>query len=479
MIIGRKREQELFEQAYNAREAQFLTIYGRRRVGKTFLVHEFFLYKPCHFLHVTGLQSGNMKTQLENFAKALSNTFFQDIPIQAPKHWGEALELLTKKIINSEKKVVLFFDELPWLATRKSGLMQQIDFYWNNQWAGMPHVIFIACGSSASWLLSNIIYHKGGLHNRTTIEMRLLPFDLAETKDFLQSKGASLNNDLIVSLYMAIGGIPYYLNYVRPERSAQENIQMLFFDKNAPLNKEFQKLFESLFDGADPYLEIVRILAKKREGTSRAELKKLAKHSAAGGYLSKRLRDLSDAGFIKEYKPWGKQLGEYYKVIDEFCLFYTYWIDNNKGSFFDNDYWAVHSHLPAYYAWAGYAFEALCVKHYQQIIRGLGIKGINRLGSWRYIPKKGTESGAQIDLVIDRLDNSFTLAEIKYTEKPFVIDKAYAEVIQNKIALFRKHTKVTKQIFFSMITTHGLKKTMYSQELISSVTTLEDLFKHY
>ena len=175
--------------------------------------------------------------------------------------------------------------------------------------------------------------------------------------------------------------------------------------------------------------------------------------------------------------PWGKEIGEYYKVIDEFCLFYIQWIQSYKGSFFDNDHWAVQSQRPAYYAWAGYAFEALCIKHYHQIIRALGIKGVSGIGAWRLSPRNAAEKGAQIDLVIDRLDDSITLCEIKYTEKPFAIDKSYAAALQNKLLLFKKHTKTSKQLFLCMICAHGLKKTMYSQELISGVVTLEDLFK--
>ncbi len=479
MIIGRKREQELLGQAYKAHEAQFLTVYGRRRIGKTFLIREFFLQKKCHFLHVTGLQKGTMKKQLENFAKSLSKTFFNNAPLRTPPNWSDALSILTDRIMDTQDKVVIFFDELPWLATRRSGLMEQIDFYWNNRWAGMHNVIFIACGSSASWLLTNIIYNKGGLHNRTTLEMHLRPFDLAETREYLRSMDVQLNDRHITSLYMAVGGIPYYLNYIKPDLGAQENIQLLFFDPYAPLNKEYDKLFESLFDGAAAYKEIIAILAQKKGGLSRSELDAAAKLSTTGGLLSKRLKDLSDAGFIQDFIPWGKELGQYYKVIDEFCLFYIQWIASYSGSFFDNNYWAVQSQRPTYYAWAGYAFEALCVKHYHQIIRALGIRGASGIGSWRFVPRNATEKGAQIDLVIDRLDDAMTLCEIKYTEKPFVIDKSYAAVLENKLLLFKKHTKTTKQLFLSMICANGLKKTIYSEELISGVVTLEDLFKPY
>lgn len=476
MIIGRKRELELLELAYGSSEAQFITVYGRRRVGKTFLIREFFTQKECHYFHVTGLQHGNIKKQLENFSKSLSHAFHKGSPLKAPSNWGDALEMLTKDLADLKGKVVLFFDELPWLVTRRSGLLEEIDYYWNNQWAGNPNIIFVACGSSASWLLTNIIYNKGGLHNRTTLEMSILPFNLADTRDYLAAKRIRLEQSQIASLYLAIGGIPYYLNYVRSGRSAQENIQKLFFDVGAPLRNEYDKLFESLFDGADAYKEIISILAKKREGMARSELDAAAKLSSAGGYLYKRLKNLCDAGFIKEYVPWGKSIGGYYKVIDEFCLFYLYWVEK-QGTFFEDDYWILQSQRPEYYAWAGYAFEALCAKHYQQIIKALGIKGIKGVGSWRFIPRSATEKGAQIDLVIERFDNAITLCEIKYSEQSFLINKDYAAVLQNKIKVFKEHTGTTKQLFLCLITAHGLKQTVYSEEMLSGVVVLDDLFK--
>ena len=185
---------------------------------------------------------------------------------------------------------------------------------------------------------------------------------------------------------------------------------------------------------------------------------------------------MCDAGFIKEFIPWGKSIGDYYKIIDEFCLFYLQWVEN-KASFFERDHWAVQSQRPSYYAWAGYAFEAVCVKHYHQIIQSLGIKGVNAIGSWRFVPRNDTEKGTQIDLVIDRLDDSITLCEIKYTEKPFIIDKSYAASLQNKLSLFKQHTGTDKQIFLAMVVAGGLKETVYSHEMISGVATLEDLFK--
>ncbi len=476
MIIGRKREQELLEQAFNEKRNRFITVYGRRRVGKTYLINEFFKNKKCIYFHVTGTRNGTMKDQIENFAQEFSQTFLKGTPLKPPARWKEAFQLLTAQIRHTKKKVVLFFDELPWLDTRRSKLLDEIGYAWNKEWLNFDNIIFIACGSSASWMIKKIIHDKGGLHNRTNLEINLLPFDLHETKEYLAFRKVNLTEQHILSLYMAIGGIPYYLDYVSPKLTAQQNIQNLFYGPNAPLKSEFNKLFESLFNGADDYIELIEIIAQKREGISLPELGKLSSLSTTGGGLLAKLQQLCDTGFIQKFVPWGKTIGAYYKVIDEFCLFYLTWVKNASPVPIP-DYWIQESLSPRYHAWSGYAFEAVCAKHMLQIFRALKIQHAQTISSWRYTPKLKEDQGAQIDMVFVRRDDAITLCEIKYTKEPFVVDKRYASTLINKRTVFKKQTKTDKQIFFAMVSAQGITKTIYSEELISNVVTLQDLFK--
>ena len=477
MIIGRKEEQKQLKRIYNSKEAEFITIYGRRRVGKTYLIREFFGNKECIFFHATGMQNGSFNDQVKKFAEALSSTFFNKAPIKAPNNWGDLFALLHGEILKTDKKVVIFLDELPWMATKKSKLMQEIAYYWNHYWSLMPRVILIVCGSSASWLIKKVIYDKGGLHNRTTLQIRLLPFNLAETKDFLESRGIHLTHQHILSIYMTFGGTPYYLKNIEPGLSAQQNIQKLVFDRNAPLKDEFNILFDSLFDGADGYKEIIELIAQKREGMTRAELSSLVKLTTVGGSLSQRIKDLSDAGFIEEYVPWNRARGEYYKVIDEFCLFYAQWIRTTQGRRPQKDFWIHQSQRPSYYAWAGYAFEAVCMKHIDQIINALKISMVRSIGTWQYIPRSRKDTGAQIDLIIDRFDNAITACEIKYTDQPFILDKQYASKIQRTLKIFKQKAKIDKQIFLAFVSASGLKETIYSEEMVTGIATLEELFR--
>jgi hypothetical protein len=285
------------------------------------------------------------------------------------------------------------------------------------------------------------------------------------------SIGVDLTNKQVLSLYMALGGVPYYLEYVDVALSVQQNIQMMFFDQGAPLKDEFDKLFDSLFEDAESYKELIRIIAQKKEGVSRAEL------LPSGGTLTQKLKDLSLSGFIAAATPIGKKSGEFYRVIDEFCLFYAKWVSPNQKRVFLEGFWLIQSQKPLFYAWSGYAFEAVCMKHFDKIIKALNIHSVQDYGWWRYVATDDTENGAQIDLVIDRSDDAITLCEIKYTAKPFSIDKAYAAKLRSVIELFRLKTGSEKQIFRSMISATGLKETKYSEQLVTGIVTLDDLFE--
>lgn len=475
-IVGREKEKSILNKILKSPRSEFVVSYGRRRIGKTYLLREYFRASKCEFMHCTGVRNAPLQTQIQKFTEALATTFYQGAPLQTPSSWDDAFKLLQSQVEQRQEKVVIFLDELPWLATAKSDLLATIDYYWNHYWSAQNNVILIACGSSASWIIKKIINDKGGLHNRMTRELPLAPFNLHETKAFLQAKKIKLINDQILEIYMATGGVPYYLDYIENGLSAAQNIQALYFAKNAPLKNEFDKLFASLFTNAPAYVELVKIIAKKREGVTRATIKSAAKLSEGGGRLSERLNDLVLAGFISMQVPWGKKRGEYYKLTDEFALFYLRWLDNAHTKSFTKNHWLEQRDSAPYHAWAGYAFEAVCHKHIDQIVDALNIPVGGMISSWRFTAKKPDDTGAQIDILIDRNDNAISIGEIKHYASPYRIDKVYYQNIMTKLDVFRKQTKTQKQLFFFMVTKSGLRPSIYSEELVTCVVTLRDLF---
>jgi AAA+ ATPase superfamily predicted ATPase len=483
-IIGREYEQKQLQKILQSKQAEFVAIYGRRRIGKTHIAREFFDKKSCIFFRSSGIHKGSLQIQLDKFKTEIEETFYRarkGIQLSTFSNWHEAFQALKDAIdlFSGEEKVVIFLDEIPWMSTPKSGLLEALDYYWNRHWSENKRIKLIICGSAASWIIDNILHDTGGLHNRVTLRLPIEPFTLSETKTYLSYKNVHYKNEQILTLYMCLGGIPFYLNFIEKGLSAIQNINNICFNKKGTLYDEFELLFASLFNKHDAHEEIIRFIAKKREGVTRQEIESHFKYK--GGRLTERLKELEEAGFIIAFMPWKKERGLSYRVIDEYTLFYLTWIAKRAASRISkniNDhYWEVLSTKPAWKAWAGLSFEAICFKHINQIKKALHIPDGSDASSWRHIPKKGEGSGAQIDLVFDRPDNIVNLCEIKYCNLPFVIDKKYADHLINREKIYCKATKTNKQIFHSMIASGGLKKTIHSEEMIASYVTLTDLFK--
>lgn len=482
-LIARKKEIELLEKYYKSDGSDFIAIYGRRRVGKTFLIRSLFGSKKNYF-EITGLKDGKLSDQLQNFTEALSSKFSKGLEFVLLKNWHDAFKLLTLELekIPKSEKIILFFDELPWLASKKSQFITQLDHIWNTKWSLMPNIMLIVCGSAASWMMEHLLNTKGGLHNRLTKTISLEPFTLQETEEFLRSKSIKLNRKQILELYMAIGGVPYYLNAVEKGKTAAENISSLCFQKDGLLFDEFPKLFLSLFDAAEINLRIIKSIAESRYGVSRTKLIKDV-GLKTGGTFNKRIEELTAAGFIQSFVPYGNiKKDHYYRIIDEYSIFYLKWIESvvRLGHKIDAaSYWINKIRTPSYKIWAGYTFEGICIKHVFFIRKALDLDKIAcETGSWRYISrKKSKEQGAQIDLLFDREDGAINICEIKYSSDRFIIDKSYAKSLADKVDIFEKHFKTKKQIFLTLITTFGTQETIWSQELITNELTMDVFFK--
>ena len=482
LLIGRKIEVDKLQKAGSSNSAELIAVYGRRRIGKTYLVRSTFENKD-NYMEVTGLKDGSMDDQLKLFTEALQRTFYKEVPIRQMENWKMAFELFTLEVKKrkNQEKFILFLDELPWLATRRSGLLQALDRFCNTEWNRIPNLKVILCGSAASWMLENLIHAKGGLHNRITHSIHLHPFTLLEAEEYLQSRNGNLSRNQILEIYMVLGGVAFYLNKVERGLSAAQNIQRICFSKQGELLDEYKKLFPSLFDNPEVHYKLFEEIARIRNGVSRTKLIDDMKISS-GGRLNTRLGELEEGGFIARLIPYGnKERETFYRAIDEFCYFHEKWISSApKGIFVGSsrNYWEQKRATPAWRSWAGYTFEGICLKHAEQIRSALMIDSIAcETGTWRFVPSKGSkERGAQIDLLFDRSDGIITLCEIKYCDREFLIDKQYAAEIEQKIDIFRRKTKTRKHIFVAMITTHGVIRNDYYKRLVHCDLTLDDLF---
>lgn len=481
-IIGREYEIKILKELLESNEAEFLAIYGRRRVGKTHLIREFFSGKGEYF-EITGQKDGKMQDQLENFIVKFSEQFHKGFTLQTPKNWKEAFGLVNKQaqLIPKNKKFIFFIDELPWLASRKSNLLQALDYYWNSYWSKNEKFILVTCGSAASWMIDHLINAKGGLYNRLTKSILLKPYNLKETKEFLKSRGLNFNNHQVLELFMVFGGIPHYLKQAVKGKSSSQIVDDVCFNEQGLLYDEFDRLFESLFEHHEIHEKIVKAIADQHQGISRDQLIEKTKLSS-GGTLNKRLKELEASNFISSYVPLGKKRKDhYYRISDEYTLFYLKWVEKHtyRGVKIVKNYWKNQVKSPKVNSWKGYAFENVCLSHVEQIRLALDLSNIHcDIGSWRYLPPRGSkEKGAQIDLIFDRKDDVITLCEIKYSDHLLTVDKEISKQLADKVNVFEKHFASNKQIFVAMITTKGIKQTIWSNEIVQNEVVLDDLFR--
>lgn len=471
-IIAREKEIRLLDQIMLSKKSEFVALYGRRRVGKTFLVREYFQY--TFDFQLTGLANVNTKQQLTNFQTVYQrHNFNSDDKI--PSNWFEAFQKLSAHIesILEERKKIIFLDELPWLDTSRSDFMMALEHFWNSWATNRKDIILITCGSAASWMINRLINNHGGLHNRITERIKMEPFTLREAELMLKSKNNVLDRYQILQLYMVMGGIPFYLDAVSPQKSAAQNIEDMCFRKGAILNSEFRNLYASLFKNATNYENIIIALSSKTKGMTRSEISKVTKIKT-GGNMSKLLIELEESGFIKPYNVFNKMIKDtHYRLSDFYSSFYLKFINNNTN--YEEGVWVNAIDHPAQRAWAGFAFEQICLAHISQIKKALGISGVlSNSTSWR---SRQSEKGAQIDLLIDRRDQVINLCEVKYSLHPYNISKSYSENLRNKIGTFKEETKTKKTIFLTMISTYGLERNEYSSALIQNEITMDDLFE--
>jgi uncharacterized protein len=473
-LIGRQEEKRILESAQSSAKPEMVAVIGRRRVGKTFLVKS--VYGTNLDFEITGIQHATRQEQLRNFMLQIAKFSKGTFPHTAPKDWLEAFYFLSKYLEMKQKsgKLIVFLDELPWLVTHKSGFLKGLSWFWNS-WAIDQNIVLVVCGSAASWMIKNVVHHKGGLHNRITKRIYLKPFNLYETKQFLLSKNINFEHYQILHLYMVLGGVPHYLDEVEAGKSYSQNIDAICFSENGLLRDEFSKLYSSLFDNAELHLKVVRALASRQCGLSRSELVKRAQVTE-GGWLTAVLEELQHSGFVTQYLPFGKKKKEgLFRLSDEFSLFYLQFMENNGLD--GKNTWQQLSKTPAYTAWSGYAFESICLKHLPQIKKALGIQGVYAVASSFFKKGKDGEEGMQFDLLIDRNDHVINICEIKFYNAEYTIEKSEALVYRNKLAAFKTSSKTNKQLFLTFITTFGLKTNAHSLGLVDAALTMDDLFE--
>lgn len=470
MLIGREKEIKTLQQAYHSEYSEFVAVYGRRRIGKTFLIREAFNYQFA-FQH-TGVYKESLKKQLRNFRDALRMSGMKKAKI--PTDWSDAFFQLAQFIKeNKEEKKVIFIDEIPWLDTPRSGFLSALEYFWNSFASARKDVLLIICGSATSWIINKVLKNHGGLHNRVTYRIHLQPFTLYECEQYAKYLGMRASHYDLIEYYMILGGVAFYWSRLDKGLSVAQNIDNMIFSETGFLHNEFNELYYSLFNEPESYLKIIHALGTIRIGMTRDELVKEGGISS-NGKLTRMLEDLTECGFIKRIPSYGgKAKDDLIQLVDNFTIFYYKYMKENLNN--DEHFWSNSYNSPIRAAWTGLTFERVCFQHIPQIKQAMGIAGVaTQCYSWK---AKGDalSSGTQIDMVLDRRDNIINICEMKFSKGEYTITKDYAMALNNKVERFIESTKNKKTILLTMITTNGVVHNEYWNQIQCDITA-DELF---
>ena len=481
MIIGRKTEQErLLDSEYS----RLVIVYGRRRVGKTFLVNETFRGKT--FFEHTGEyipdKAGKtteemLRQELCAFHHSLRRFGLKDAP--QPENWREAFEQLKDLIpediaADRPAKKVIFLDELSWVETPGADFLAMLSSFWNGWGAKRHDLLLIVCASSTSWIFEKLLSDKGGLYRRQSDILHIRQFSLRECEEFAAYKHLSMTRKNIIEAYMILGGIPYYWDEFLPVDTVGSGVNRMFFGDAPTLDNEFEMLYRVAFEQPLPYIKVITALSDKACGMLREEIMKVSGLSD-GGTLTSILEDLEKSGFIRRYTAFGKAKKDaMFQLVDNFTLFYFKFLKD--GIRYSDDFTQIPSKI--FDNWAGHAFERVCLLHSEQIKKKLGISGIpTNVCSWqcKNDPEKGIE-GAQVDMVIDKGTLGVTLCEMRFYEDEYPISAKDEKDFARRRNSFRMVTKLKQPIQTVLVTTYGIVKNKYAG-VVNAVVTADDLFE--
>ena len=475
-IVGRRQELVLIEEILTSKEPELVALWGRRRIGKTFLLKYGRGAIKNYYFEVTGQKDALQKVQLAHFNNIISEVFYSGQRIILPRNWNEAFDSL-KKAINvipeNNIPVTLFFDEAAWLDSRRSGFLNALEHFWNTWASNTPRVKLFICSSTSSWIVGKILKGKGGWHRRVTRRIHLQPFNLSETKEYLQSRKINLSDADIINLYMILGGTAAYLKQVKRGLSLTAIVNDLFFTQSAFLKEEFDELFYSLFNSAEEYIKIVKALSLTRTGFTKKEIRAKTKIQS-GGHFSNYISNLEQSDFIESYTPFGKRIKKY-RLKDFYSLFYLTWIKSRKQSHVNS--WQIIQESHAYKSWAGLSFETLCWNHIKNILANVGLANSNfNVSKFEFIAKDPNKESAQIDLLVDVNGAGVYILELKHHNKEFIMDSADRENLLKKRRVLSTQIKQNRSIFILLLCSAGVSKNENLEQVVDKVISSSVLF---
>ncbi len=472
-LVARSAETDELKRCERSGKSELVCVYGRRRVGKTYLVEQTF--SGSFAFRATGVEGGNMRQQLKSFNQRLQE--HGDPQRTIPKNWFEAFSRLDIVLSREDAarspygKKVVFLDEFPWFATARSEFLMAFGEFWNRRGTAGDDIMVVICGSATSWIVGNVLENTGSLYNRVTSQVYLEPFCLGDAERFFVDRGFGWTRSQIAESHMVFGGLPYFLELLDPNESLRANIERLCFAPHALLAHESSKLLEATLKKSPAYDRLLSYLAKHRCGVEKQAC--FEQTGLAKGTFARAVDDLLKCGYIREFKvPTKRGKPLFLQLVDPFLLFHYRFLSKKSGDRVGS--WSDCIQDEARYkSWRGCSFEILCVLHEAQIKRALGISGV-RTRCYPWTSDQGA-GGAQIDLVIERDDGIINICEMRCTDRPFSMDAATEASLLNKVDVFKRETGAKNPVKIVVVSASGIAGVAHT-EYISRTITLDDLF---
>ncbi|MFH1831150.1 MAG: ATP-binding protein [Pseudomonadota bacterium] len=460
-FVGRHNYLKKLENIWNQHKVGLISIYGRRRVGKTELIRVFSRNKAAWIFEA--IEGENTASQIKHFLNQLSQftkePYLRDLDY---KDWPPVFDLLSNKI-KQKKDLIVAFDELSWMAARKTKLISYIKYYWDKEWKYHPHLLLILCGSVASWMVKNVV-RSNALYGRISENILLDPLKPFEVAEFIGKKRGKKE---ILEYLLSFGGIPKYLEEMDFNQSIQINIDRTCFSASGFFVDEADKIFYNQFKETHIYKQIVRCLSE-----SSLPLKDISQKIKipSGGGLKRYLDNLISAGIVDSINDIRNfKLGKVprYYMIDELMRFHLQFVSPNISEI-------KHTHSASrfdkftknkWHPFMGNAFERFCLKHRYLIAQILGFDSkVTACGSLL----NNNRNGFQYDLVYLRSDGVVSLCEIKYLS-----DKPGTDLIKEMEAKLRvtdmpKDITVEKILISNQEASNALKTSGYFHHILHS-----------
>lgn len=414
VFIGRQHELKALENLPR-HKSNLVVLRGRRRIGKSRLAFEFGKNKV--FLSFSGISPTKGTTtqdQLDEFARQFYSLFKK--PPLTFKDWSDAFLNLTEHL--TQEPTIILFDEISWMGDKDPAFIGKLKNWFDLHLQQYQNVTLILCGSVSTWIEENII-NSTALFGRISLTLTLNELSLSESVEFLKAlkfKGSSYD---VLKILSVTGGIPWYLEQVLTDQFADDTIKYLCFVKEGLLVHEFDRIFTDLFDKrGEIYERIVRHLADGAKTVGELRLILGYEH---GGVLSKYIKDLTIAGFIKTHHQWSfktKKVGKQslVRLSDSYLRFYLKYIDPQMEKIEKNSFQEMAlSSLPGFQTIMGYQFENLLLNNRSLLLKKIGILEADIVRDNPYIQRQTKQhKGCQIDYLIQTKSNNLILCEFKF-----------------------------------------------------------------